>query len=37
MKSCGGWNDGVAKVLRREGIEPGDKMMFGDIEIEWEG
>jgi GTP-binding protein len=28
---------GVAKVLRREGIEPGDTMVFGDVEIEWEG
>jgi Obg family GTPase CgtA-like protein len=28
---------GVAKVLRREGIEPGDTMVFGDVEIEWQG
>lgn len=28
---------GIAKVLRREGIGPGDTMLFGDVELEWEG
>lgn len=28
---------GIAKALRREGIEPGDTMLFGDVAIEWEG
>jgi GTP-binding protein len=27
---------GIAKVLRREGIEPGDVMVFGDVELAWE-
>ncbi len=27
---------GIAKVLRREGIEPGDTMLFGETEIEWD-
>jgi Obg family GTPase CgtA-like protein len=28
---------GIAKVLRREGIETGDTMVFGDVELEWDG
>ena len=28
---------GIAKALRREGIEVGDTMLFGDVEITWEG
>jgi GTP-binding protein len=27
---------GIAKVLRREGVETGDTLVFGDVEIEWE-
>lgn len=27
---------GIAKVLRREGIRPGDKMLFGDVELAWD-
>ena len=28
---------GIAKVLRREGIEPGDTLVFGDVELAWDG
>ena len=28
---------GIAKVLRREGIETGDTLVFGEIELEWDG
>jgi len=28
---------GIAKVLRREGIKEGDIVVFGDVELEWEG
>ena len=28
---------GIAKVLRREGVETGDTLVFGDVEIEWDG
>lgn len=28
---------GIAKELRRLGIKPGDVMVFGDIELAWEG
>ncbi len=27
---------GIAKVLRREGIQPGDTMVFGETEVEWD-
>lgn len=27
---------GIAKVLRREGIKPGDTMVFGETEVEWD-
>jgi GTP-binding protein len=27
---------GIAKVLRREGIQPGDTMLFGETEVEWD-
>ncbi|MGE3074768.1 MAG: GTPase ObgE [Dehalococcoidia bacterium] len=27
---------GIAKVLRREGIRPGDRMLFGETEITWD-
>lgn len=27
---------GIAKVLRREGIQPGDIMLFGDVELAWD-
>lgn len=27
---------GIAKVLRREGIRPGDTMVFGETELPWE-
>ncbi|MGE0601052.1 MAG: GTPase ObgE [Dehalococcoidia bacterium] len=27
---------GIAKVLRREGIQPGDTMVFGDTEVAWD-
>jgi hypothetical protein len=26
-----------AKVLRREGIETGDTLVFGEVELEWDG
>jgi Obg family GTPase CgtA-like protein len=28
---------GITKVLRREGIETGDTLVFGEIELEWDG
>ena len=28
---------GIAKVLRREGIQPGDTLVFGDVELAWDG
>lgn len=28
---------GIAKELRRLGIQPGDVMVFGDVELAWEG
>lgn len=28
---------GIAKVLRREGIKAGDRMLFGDVELPWDG
>ena len=28
---------GIAKVLRREGIQAGDKLVFGDVELAWDG
>lgn len=28
---------GIAKVLRREGIQTGDTMLFGDVELPWDG
>ncbi len=27
---------GIAKVLRREGIQPGDTMLFGEVELAWD-
>lgn len=27
---------GIAKLLRREGIQPGDTMLFGETEVEWD-
>ncbi len=27
---------GIAKVLRREGIKPGDKMVFGEVTLAWD-
>ena len=28
---------GIAKVLRREGIQAGDTMLFDDVEVAWDG
>jgi hypothetical protein len=28
---------GIAKVLRREGIVAGDVVLFGDVELPWDG
>lgn len=27
---------GIARALRRAGIQPGDKMVFGEVELKWE-
>jgi Obg family GTPase CgtA-like protein len=27
---------GIARALRRAGIEPGDTVVFGEVELKWE-